>query len=84
MNRLNRPDRERQPSLPDARSSAWYRFTVQIEDLLATGRLEWARPTLEGIRATVDQQHRVTPAQIRAIKIIATGVRRVSVDDWIE
>ena len=46
---------------------------ARIEELLATKRYEWARPTLEGIQATVLATNRVTLKQYEAIEHIMVG-----------
>ena len=51
----------------DLRDTAWYQFTKDIDDLIATGRYGWALKTLEGIQQTVEETHAVTPAQRRAV-----------------
>jgi hypothetical protein len=62
------------PSEPiDPRGTAWYRFVVEIEDLLATGQYTWAEPTLRDIQLTVEATHQVTPGQRRAIGNIEAG-----------
>ncbi len=66
---LERPD-------PDPRSTDWYRFSVDIQDLLATGRYTWAERTLQDIAVTVEQTQRVTDGQRRAVNNIEEGANR--------
>lgn len=60
------------PSGPDVdpRTTVWYRFSEDIEDLLATGKYTWALTTLRGIQGTVERTHRVSDAQRRAVENI--------------
>jgi hypothetical protein len=51
----------------DVRDADWYRFSTDIDDLLATGEYTWAEPTLTDIQATVEKTRRVTEGQRRAI-----------------
>lgn len=44
-----------------------------IADHLATGKYDWARDTLEGIAATVEETNRVTLRQEEAVTHILTG-----------
>jgi hypothetical protein len=44
-----------------------------IEDHLRTGNYEWARDTLEGIAATVEETNRVTPRQQQAVEHVILG-----------
>lgn len=55
------------PQPSDARDAAWYRFSVDIEDMLATGQYRFAQDTLEGIQETVERTQRVTEGQRRAV-----------------
>jgi len=57
----------------DIRADAWYRFVIEIDELLATGKYTWAEPTLSGIRQVVECQGRVTANQRRAVKNIEAG-----------
>ena len=59
------------PEPHDSRDADWYKFLVEIEDLLATGLYTFATDTLEGIQETVERSHRVTPAQRHAVSNIA-------------
>jgi hypothetical protein len=61
------PPEEKPPSPIDARDTGWYKFILDIEDLLATGQFNWAAETLEGIQRTVEETHRVTDGQKRAV-----------------
>lgn len=63
-------DPPREPEPHDARDTDWYKFIVEIEDLLATGEVAFASETLEGIQQTVERSHRVTAGQRRAVKNI--------------
>jgi len=51
----------------DPRGTAWYRFSQEIDDLLATGRYTWAQDTLTGIQQTVEARQGVTDQQRRAV-----------------
>lgn len=44
-----------------------------IERHLDTGKYEWARDTLEGIKATVEETNRVTVRQQEAVEHIILG-----------
>jgi hypothetical protein len=44
----------------------------EIDDLLATGRYDWAADTLAGIRETVEKTRRVSEGQKRAVANIET------------
>ena len=44
-----------------------------IEQLLRTKDYEWARETLEGIAATIEETNRVTPKQKGAVERIIVG-----------
>ena len=52
---------------PDIRSTEWYQFIQEIDDLLATGMFTWAESTLQGIQETVQQHHRITVGQRNAV-----------------
>jgi len=58
---------------PDPRGTEWYRFSEEIEELLATGEYGWAEPTLRDIQLTVERIKRVTEGQRTAIKNIEAG-----------
>lgn len=51
-----------------------------IEDHLRTGKYDWARNTLEGIAATVEDTNRVTLKQKEAVEHIILG--RLKHDVW--
>lgn len=53
-----------------------------IEDHLRTGTYEWARDTLEGIAATVEDTNRVTPAQQQAVEHILCSRLKHDVPGW--
>ena len=63
-------DDTHRPSDPDPRGTDWYRFSQEIEDLLATGKYTFAEETLRGIQVTVEKSKRVTDGQRRAVKNI--------------
>jgi hypothetical protein len=65
----------------DTRDEAWYQFWLLIEDLLATGKYQWAEPTLRGIQHTVEQSERVTVRQARAVQAIEHAQRQRG-DNW--
>jgi hypothetical protein len=46
---------------------------ARITELLATKRYDWARSTLEGIRATIQQNGRVTLRQQEAVEHVMIG-----------
>jgi hypothetical protein len=60
----------------DARETEWYRFILEIDDLLATGEYTWAQQTLEGIQETVEKTERVSEGQRHAVENIAAGGRK--------
>ena len=61
------PPEPKDPSPIDARDTGWYKFIVEIEDLLATGHYAFAQETLEGIQESVERSRRVTPGQRQAV-----------------
>jgi len=74
-----------QPAPDDARASDWYQFLLDIDDLIASGRVKrWtaARAFLERVQETVQATGRVTLAQRRAYENIRAG--RTNVDDWLD
>jgi hypothetical protein len=52
---------------PDPRAQEWYRFSLDIENLLATGKYTWAEDTLRGIQQTLERTHHVTAGQKQAV-----------------
>lgn len=64
------------PKAEDPRSTDWYRFTTDIQDLLATGKFTWAERTLQEIAVTVEQTQRVTDDQRRAVNNIEEAAER--------
>lgn len=62
---------------PDARDGESYLFLVYIEDLLTDNLFCRARPTLEGIRNTVEQTGWVTRGQREAVRNIVREFTRV-------
>jgi hypothetical protein len=64
------------PTSTDPRGEAWYRFSKDIEDLLATGRATFAEDTLRSIQTTVEKTHRVTDGQRRAVDNIERAAAR--------
>jgi hypothetical protein len=64
----------------DTQHTAAAHLLELIEDHLATGRYEWARPTLEGIAATVTDTGVATLRQQEAVEHIILG--RVKHDSW--
>ena len=60
----------------DLRDEAWYQFVTEIDDLLATGKYGWAETTLADIQQTVQETHRVTEGQRKAIENIEAGIYR--------
>lgn len=67
---------------PDERDSEWYRFSQDIDDLLATGEYTWAEDTLTGIQETVERIKRVTAAQKRAVTNIENARERRRYEGW--
>jgi hypothetical protein len=59
------PLRRAQPI--DPRSTDWYQFVQEIEELLASGSYDWASDTLQGIAQSVEQYQTVTEGQRRAV-----------------
>lgn len=68
------------PAPRDDRDSDWYRFLITIDDLLATGKYDWAEASLSGIRETVERYHRVTDGQRKAVANIEASRERA--DGW--
>lgn len=72
-------DRPLESSKPvDPRSTDWYRFSQDIEDLLATGKYTFAEETLRGIQETVEKRQAVTEGQRRAVRNIEASADRPS------
>lgn len=65
-----------QPDHEDIRSTSWFQFAEEIEELLATGRYSWAEDTLEGIKESVQKFRVVTDNQRRAVRNIEAGAAR--------
>ena len=69
-------NREPNDAFPDAvpaedpRETAWYRFALEIDDLLATGEFTWAETRLEQIAAAVRLTERVTDQQRTIVRNI--------------
>lgn len=61
------------PAPVDPRTTEWYQFSQDIDDLLATGHYTWAEDTLTDIQRTVETYKTVTPAQRRAVTNIETA-----------
>jgi hypothetical protein len=61
----------RQP--PDERETNWYRFCLDIEELLGSGEYDWASETLEGILATVRNRRYVSNPQREAVQNITVA-----------
>ena len=59
----------------DPRDTPWYRFSKNIEDLLATGAYTWAEDTLRDIQATVEETQHVTDRQRQAVDNIEAARR---------
>lgn len=55
------------PITDDVRSTAWYQFACEIEELLESGQYDWATDTLGGIKHTVEEYRTVTEGQRRAV-----------------
>jgi hypothetical protein len=62
----------------DPRDTDWYKFGVEIDDLLATGDYTWAEDTLRDIQTTVTQRQCVTVGQRQAVDNIEKARRRNS------
>lgn len=60
----------------DIRDEPWFHFQQEIEEMLGSGRYEWAEETLSGIASTVERYQCMTPGQRKAIdNIRAAGER---------
>lgn len=66
------------PALPpiDPRGTDWYRFSREIDDLLATGAYQWAQDTLTDLQETVERLQRVSDGQRRAVANIKARASR--------
>jgi hypothetical protein len=64
------------PVAQDPRDSEWYRFSQEIDDLLATGRVTFAESTLRGIQESVERTEQVTEGQRRAVRNIEAASER--------
>ena len=62
---------------PDARDGEAHLLLVYIDDLLVDNTFRKARPTLEGIRNTVEQTGWVTRGQREAVRNIVREFTRV-------
>lgn len=62
---------ESEPEPVDERTTDWYRFLEEIDDLQITH--SFAQDTLTGIYESVEKSHRVTEGQRRAINNIASS-----------
>lgn len=60
----------------DVRDTEWYQFKQEIDEMLASGRYEWAEETLSGIAETVERYETVTEGQRRAVGNIAKAGQR--------
>lgn len=60
------PLRHRRP-LEDIRDEPWFHFQQEIEEMLASGRYDWASDTLSGIATTVERYQCMTSGQRQAI-----------------
>lgn len=71
LDELNLPNEPIRPAKPiDPRTTDWYRFSQDIDDLLATGHYTWAESTLRDIQTTVEQRQCVTIGQRQAVENI--------------
>ena len=68
---------DERPDLPDGRDSESYLFLTYLEDLLADNTFRKARPTLEGIRETVESTGWVTRGQRDAVRNIVREFQRL-------
>lgn len=59
----------------DPRSTDWYQLQQEIDELLLTGRYDWAADTLNDIRATVERMGQVTTGQRNAVANIENSRR---------
>lgn len=77
LDELNLKDEPiRQPAPEDFRDTDWYRFSTEIDDLLATGKYTWAESTLTDIQRTVEALKRVSEPQRQAVRNIEAGAQR--------
>ena len=58
----------------DPRGTDWYQMLEDIEELRA--KAGWAEDTLSGIAQTIEQTHRVTDGQKRAVRNIEDAISR--------
>lgn len=63
------------PAPVDDRDTEWYRFAVEIDEILSTGQFDWAENTLSSIKHSVEQYQSVTSGQRQAVANI-TRARR--------
>ena len=68
------------PEPIDVRDTEWYQFQQEIDELLESGRADWAADTLKGIAQSVEQYQSVTEGQKRAVRNIAAARKRA--DGW--
>ena len=79
VDQLNLQEDPIRPTAPvDPRTTAWYRFSQDIEDLLATGHYTWAQDTLTDIQVTVERTQAVSEGQRRAVQNIEAARTRGS------
>lgn len=76
LNDLALSDAPIHPVATDPRSSEWYRFCRDIDDLLATGKVTYAESTLTDIQQTVERTQWVTEGQRKAVDNIEAGGQR--------
>lgn len=75
LNELNLRNDPPKPAA-DPRGTDWYRFSQEIDDLLATGRVTFAEDTLLSIKETVEKSCQVTEGQRRAVNNIEAASER--------
>lgn len=76
LDQLNLSDAPLPQEPVDPRHTDWYKFSQDIEDLLAQGRVTYAETTLRDIQQTVESTHRVSEGQRRAVTNIERGAER--------
>jgi len=72
---LNLSDRPL-PKDEDVRTTEWYRFVQDIEDLLATGKATFAEDTLRGMQTSAEARREVSDNMRRALKNIEDSIYR--------
>jgi len=69
-------------STNDVRTTEWYRFVQDIEDLLATGKATFAEDTLRGMQTSAEARREVSDNMRRALKNIEDSIYRPRVGNF--